>query len=62
MERRTHIPRGYVAFTGKVLSDAAVAGYNDIQDQINSWIDAGRNPPAWLLDWSFRYFRNSAAL
>lgn len=58
--RRQPIPYGYVAYTGRALSASVVDGYNQIQSDINAWLDARRNPPAWLLDWSFRYFRDAA--
>jgi hypothetical protein len=61
MKRREHIRRGYVAFTGKTLSDGQVDGYNRIQDDINAFVDSGRAAPEWLVDWSFRYFRDAAS-
>lgn len=56
---RPHIPYGYVAYNGKVLSNRQVDRYNQIQDEINRWIMDGRPVPEWLLDWSFRYFRDA---
>ena len=60
MERREHIPYGYRCFNGAVLSDMQVDAYNRIQDDINIWIDASRQVPEWLLDWSHRYFVTAA--
>lgn len=60
MPRREHIAYGYRTYTGRVLSPASVDGYNRIQDDVNAWLDAGRAPPEWLLDWSFRFLRDAA--
>lgn len=51
------LPLGYVAHTGKRLTDQDVHEYNDIQRKINAWIEANRAVPEELLDWSHRKFR-----
>lgn len=56
---REMLPYGYVTYTGRVLSNATIDGYNDIQRDINAWINANRAVPEWLLDWSFRYLRDA---
>ena len=61
-KRREHIPSGYRAYTGKILSDSQVAAYNRIQDTINRWLDDGREPPESLLDESHQYFALVATL
>jgi hypothetical protein len=49
----------YRAFNGTILPVPIVAEYNRIQEQIAGWQRADRPVPEWLLDWSFRYFRDA---
>lgn len=55
--RRKHITAPYQTFSGEVLNEAQCKGYNDIQDDINRWIDAGKPVPDHLLEWSHRYLQ-----
>ena len=57
MPRREHIPCPYEAYNGATITcQAHIKSYNDIQDDINRWIDAGRKPPEYLLDFSHQTF------
>lgn len=56
-ERREYIKAPYLAYNGATLNERQCKEYNDIQDHINRWIDAGRKVPEWLLDHSHRTFR-----
>jgi hypothetical protein len=60
--RREHIQAPYKAHNGAVLNERQCQEYNTIQDDINRWIDAGRKPPEWLLDHSFRTFNLLCAI
>ena len=63
MDRRTHISLGYRTYTGRVFTQQIwVDTYNDIQDRINSFLDAGRPVPESLLNESHRYFVSIATL
>ena len=55
--RRSHISAPYTCWNGFVITCTAhIDDYNVIQDDINRWIDAGRDVPEWLLNWSHRKF------
>ena len=57
MHRREHIPCPYRAYNGATVTcQAHIGTYNRIQDAINGWLDAGREPPEWLLNESHRHF------
>lgn len=58
--RRALLPYGYVAFTGKVLSNPSVDQYNTIQREINTWIDDNRPVPEHLMDASHSHFALAA--
>ncbi len=47
---------GHTAPNGTVINNRGVDDYNRIQDEINTWIKAGRDVPEFLLDWSHRKF------
>ncbi len=55
-QRREHIKAPYLTHNNAVLNERQCKDYNDIQDDINRWIDAGRKVPEWLLDYSFKTF------
>ena len=56
MKRREILPYGYKAFTGKILSDYQVDGYNRIQERINSFMEASLPVPEEILNESHKYF------
>lgn len=47
--RREMLPYGYVTFDGRAMNNFTVDSYNRIQRDINTWIDAGREVPEYLL-------------
>lgn len=56
MKRRELLNPGYKTFTGKILDQYDCNYYNSTQDRINSWIDAGMDPPEELLNASHYVF------
>lgn len=57
MQRREHITAPYRCYNGRIITcQAHIDNHNRIQDDINIWIDAKREVPEWLLDWSHRNF------
>ena len=61
-ELRQHIQAPYRTYTGKVLNERQCKEYNDIQDDINRWVQAGRQVPEWLLNHSFNTLRMLAEM
>jgi len=59
-QRRSHLPYGYVTYTGNEMRDHVVDTYNRLQDEINAWVDAGRPVPEHLLDESFSVMQYAA--
>lgn len=53
---RTHIPKGFVAYTGVKWADQQVKAYNDYQDKINQYVKAGKKIPEELLNGSHNLF------
>ena len=62
MKRRTEIEAPYKTFTGEVLNARQCETYNQIQREINRWIDAGRKVPEFLMDDSHLTFNLMATL
>lgn len=58
--RRERVPYGYVTYTGRAMRDGAVDRYNRLQDEINGWVDAGRDVPEFLLMESFCVLQDAA--
>ena len=55
--QRSHIYAPYKCWNGFVVTcQQHIDDYNQIQDNINIWVDACRDVPEWLLDWSHRKF------
>ncbi len=50
------IPYGYKAYTGKVLSNLSVDNYNAVSDRCQSFIDAGRPVPEYILNGKHNLF------
>jgi len=61
-ELRSHITAPYRTYTGRVLNERQCKEYNDIQDDINRWILAGRPVPEYLLFHSFNTLRMLAEM
>ena len=55
-ELRTHLPKGFVAYTGQKWADQHIKSYNDYQDKINQYIKDGRKVPEELLNGSHKLF------
>ncbi len=49
-KRREMLEPGYRTFTGVCLSEAQIKSLNEMNARINSFIDAGREPPEYLLN------------
>lgn len=60
--RRGHIEAPYTTFTGAIMNQIMVDGYNRNQDEINRWIDDGREVPEHLLNESHRFINTCANL
>jgi hypothetical protein len=59
---REKLPYGYKAYTGKVLQDCTIDSYNYMQEEINSYIKAGRPVPVEALNRSAFLFTTGAAI
>ena len=56
MKKRNLLEYGFKAYTGKVWPDCHVDSYNDIQETINSFINAGLPVPEYLINGSHNLF------
>lgn len=56
MGPRKMLPYGFTAFNGRVWHNSDVDGYNNLQAQINSFIEDGREVPETLLNSSHHIF------
>jgi hypothetical protein len=56
-ELRSHLPKGFVSYTGVKWADAHVKAYNDLQDKINVHIKKGEEVPQELLNGSHKLMK-----
>jgi len=56
MNKRQMINAGFRSVTGYIWNDHDCNVYNRLQNEINTWIEAGRSIPENLLNESFHVF------
>jgi hypothetical protein len=53
-ELRSHLPNGFVSYTGEKWADNHVRQYNELQDKMNDFVKEGKDIPENLLNSSHK--------